>query len=92
MMFVENNLETYMQEMDIRVFIGKALFEIFLDSSFLNNNSNRLPCGPRHDHSLYEVHLVKSGNGIITVNNEKLEIYPGSVFLIAPGQRQGFFK
>jgi AraC-like DNA-binding protein len=74
-----------MREMDIRIVIGKALFEIFLDSSFLNNNSNRLPCGPRHDHSLYEIHLVKNGTGIITVDNEKLEVYPGSVFLIAPG-------
>ena len=70
-------------DVNIRVAIGGIVFNILLTQSFFNPGYSRTSIN--HNHSLYEVHFLDSGNEELMVCEEKTMFSPGTYFLIGPG-------
>ncbi|HHW32148.1 MAG TPA: AraC family transcriptional regulator [Clostridiaceae bacterium] len=73
--------------LDFKTQIGPLLFNIYLgplryDYTHVSNTYAQT----RHDHSLYEVHLVIRGTGTISVNNSTYNLSPNTLCIIAPGK------
>ena len=77
---MQNSLIT--DNLDIKIRIGTMQFEIFLASSLIRKD------GPvyaqKHNHSSYEIHFIVSGEGKLLINNNEIELYPNSYFIIGP--------
>ena len=44
-----------------------------------------------HDHSFYEINIIAEGSGRHYIENNSCEALPGTVFIIPPGIRHGYF-
>ena len=51
----------------------------------------KFPIGMHH-HTFYEINLVTSGKGLHYINNEKIEIAVGDLFVLPPNIEHGYFE
>lgn len=75
-------LSDIVEKLDIKVPIGRFLFNIILDQGF----SGALPeqDTQRHNHSSYEVHFITGGSGTLHILNKDIDLIPGNYYLIGP--------
>lgn len=66
----------------INTVIGTLLFSVYIEQDFFEDNL--FFKSDKHNHSFFEVHFIESGCGIFTTYNEKVEVTPGKLVLIAP--------
>ncbi len=75
-------LSEIVEELDIKVPIGRFLFNIMLDKGFFGVSPEQDT--QRHNHSSYEVHFITGGSGTLHVLNKEIDLVPGNYYLIGP--------
>jgi AraC-like DNA-binding protein len=70
------------EDLDIKLTIGNLNLSVFY-LRYVPPISNWK--SPNHCHSSYELHYIPSGHGILTINQNKYKIIPGTFYLTGPG-------
>lgn len=77
------NIYDKIGDINIKIEIGNIAFNILLTQSFFLPGSTISSIN--HNHSLYEVHFLDSGNEELLVCEKKTILFPNTYFLIGPG-------
>lgn len=73
----------FIEDLDIKTRIGTLQFDISLSSNLINIDGTMYV--QKHNHSSYEIHFIVSGKGKLLIDNNVIELYPNSYFIIGPG-------
>lgn len=78
----EHSLTASLEKVNLKVRIHSLLFDILVDSTLLASQVIKMQS--IHTHSVFELHSILSGKGILIVGDQEQSVNGGDVFLIGP--------
>lgn len=78
----DESIQAVLDQLDLKFRIDSLLFDIHVDQTLFSSQVTEIQSV--HNHSLFELHVIEAGTGLMCVGNKEHRVAAGDILLIAP--------